>query len=237
MKNLYLALGILTIVSCIKEKKIEPLPKAPIAKFSYSIDYKSPSIVKFLNNSTDGSTFFWDFGDLETSSEINPTHKYKSVGAYTVKLKVIGNGGKDSVNYLVNIAKGVKISKVTISTIGWLDVAQEWDADSGPDVLIKVRDSNNTSAYYGDVIYEGDTIMNVTPSMLPLIWSIPVPFYIPYDRNFYILLYDDDTPYPARVMEYLLFNISKNTDINDPYPSSITKTRLNTNVKIELIWE
>jgi hypothetical protein len=38
-------------------------------------------------------------------------------------------------------------------------------------------------------------------------------------------------------MEYLLFNISKNTDINDPYPSSITKTRLNTNVKIELIWE
>lgn len=47
-----------------------------------------PDPVIFNNNSANGNTFFWDFGDGSTSYEINPTHYYNSPGTYTVKLVV-----------------------------------------------------------------------------------------------------------------------------------------------------
>lgn len=47
-----------------------------------------PDPVIFNNNSANGNTFFWDFGDGSTSYDINPTHYYTSPGTYTVKLVV-----------------------------------------------------------------------------------------------------------------------------------------------------
>lgn len=47
-----------------------------------------PDPVIFTNNSSNGNTFFWDFGDGSTSYDINPTHYYTSPGTYTVKLVV-----------------------------------------------------------------------------------------------------------------------------------------------------
>jgi len=49
------------------------------------------------------TTWLWDFGDGETSSERNPAHRYKNPGTYTVTLKVIGPGGwntKTKQNYI-----------------------------------------------------------------------------------------------------------------------------------------
>lgn len=42
--------------------------------------------VKFANNSKDAVSYLWDFGDGETSTEVSPTHVYKEVRDYTVKL-------------------------------------------------------------------------------------------------------------------------------------------------------
>jgi hypothetical protein len=38
-------------------------------------------------------TYEWNFGDDETSTEVNPTHVYSSGGTYTVKLKVTDDKG------------------------------------------------------------------------------------------------------------------------------------------------
>ncbi|WP_461632661.1 PKD domain-containing protein [Labilibaculum euxinus] len=42
--------------------------------------------VQFTNNSSDGETYLWDFGDGNTSTEENPLHTYDTAGSFTVSL-------------------------------------------------------------------------------------------------------------------------------------------------------
>ena len=42
--------------------------------------------ISFANNSMDADHYVWDFGDGQTSSELNPCHAYFSKGTYYVKL-------------------------------------------------------------------------------------------------------------------------------------------------------
>ena len=42
--------------------------------------------VQFTNNSTDGESYLWDFGDGNTSTEIDPSYTYNTAGSYTVSL-------------------------------------------------------------------------------------------------------------------------------------------------------
>ncbi len=56
--------------------------------------------ISFTADPTDGSgsfTYGWDFGDISTSDEENPTHSYATVGTYTVALTVTDTlGGGDT---------------------------------------------------------------------------------------------------------------------------------------------
>jgi len=57
----------------------------------------APLNVSFTNTSTGNfSSSFWDFGDGNTSSEINPVHNYSTSGVFTVSLTVTGLGGTDT---------------------------------------------------------------------------------------------------------------------------------------------
>ncbi len=49
--------------------------------------------VMFNNTSTNGVTYSWDFGDGNTSNDINPTHVYANEGTYTVVLTVTDQCG------------------------------------------------------------------------------------------------------------------------------------------------
>ena len=56
----------------------------PAASFTFSI--AADPQVAFANTSTNASSFVWDFGDGETSTEISPVHTYLTPGTYTVQL-------------------------------------------------------------------------------------------------------------------------------------------------------
>ncbi|MFI5406699.1 MAG: PKD domain-containing protein, partial [Nitrososphaerales archaeon] len=57
----------------------------------------SPLTTTFKNNSFQGvQTYFWDFGDGQTSTEKNPVHIYQNPGVYTVTLTVSGPAGSSS---------------------------------------------------------------------------------------------------------------------------------------------
>ncbi|MEM6263122.1 MAG: PKD domain-containing protein [Bacteroidota bacterium] len=64
----------------------------PVADFSESTTYTCPgTVVTFQDNSipdTTLTTWFWDFGDGNTSNLQNPTHIYTSGGLFTVRLVV-----------------------------------------------------------------------------------------------------------------------------------------------------
>lgn len=66
---------------------------APTASFSYSpTDVSVGDPIQFTDESTDEdgsiSSWSWDFGDGEISTEQNPTHVYDEAGNYTVELTV-----------------------------------------------------------------------------------------------------------------------------------------------------
>jgi PKD repeat protein len=66
----------------------------PTADFTFKI--KSDLTVTFTNNSEEGETYAWDFGDGGTSAEESPSYKYAAKSSYEVKLTVT-NGSKTDV--------------------------------------------------------------------------------------------------------------------------------------------
>ena len=65
-----------------------------VADFSF-VQYSST--VDFTNLSTAASSYLWDFGDGNTSTDINPTHIYGNNGYYNIQLIAYNNCGNDTI--------------------------------------------------------------------------------------------------------------------------------------------
>ncbi|MFW6019785.1 MAG: M4 family metallopeptidase, partial [Bacteroidales bacterium] len=61
-----------------------------------------PATVNFKNESNNGMNFYWDFGDGDTSSAMNPTHTYSQFGDFNVKL--IADGGSCGTDSIIDTA-------------------------------------------------------------------------------------------------------------------------------------
>lgn len=95
-----------------------PSPNCNLAAFKFELNHIDaivsqpapliclPSPVVFNNNSSNGNTFHWDFGDNTTSSAVNPSHVYPQAGTYNVTLVVSDSSGcfsSDTTQFVVNI--------------------------------------------------------------------------------------------------------------------------------------
>ena len=71
---------------------------APVANFSAApLAGHAPLAVQFADASSGLiDTWFWSFGDSQTSTASSPQHTYTAPGAYTVSLTVTGPGGSDT---------------------------------------------------------------------------------------------------------------------------------------------
>jgi PKD repeat protein/invasion protein IalB len=113
---------------------------APDAVFTADNTTTCSGIINFTNTSTGGVTWLWTFGDGNTSTLQNPSHTYTTSGTYTVKLKIYGCNGNDSLvrtNYItVNLATAptttdgsrcgtgtVALSAAGTGTLNWYDAA------------------------------------------------------------------------------------------------------------------
>ncbi|MFZ1516502.1 MAG: PKD domain-containing protein [Saprospiraceae bacterium] len=63
---------------------------APVAEYQSVV---SGYAVSFTNASKNGGTYLWNFGDMETSTEENPTHTYKAEGEYEVTMTMTNDCG------------------------------------------------------------------------------------------------------------------------------------------------
>jgi PKD repeat protein len=91
------AVGLTLLTSCKKEESGGP----PIAGIFYSVADKQ---VAFTALTKRAETWNWDFGDGETSTEMNPVHIYDEGGIYDVKLTVTGNGETVEATAVVSLA-------------------------------------------------------------------------------------------------------------------------------------
>lgn len=75
--------------------------QVPVAQLSVSDSVGcSPMNVSFTNQSVNGLTYSWNFGDGNSSTQYSPTHTYAIAGVYTVTLITTGQGGcADTLNY------------------------------------------------------------------------------------------------------------------------------------------
>jgi len=64
----------------------------------------APLSVNFTNNSTNTTTYLWDFGDGTTSTDANPTHNYSALGSYNVVLTasagICGDDTETKIGYI-----------------------------------------------------------------------------------------------------------------------------------------
>ena len=100
----------------------------PIASFStndvnFLID---DSQVIFNNSSSFADTYFWDFGDGDTSVAMNPIHNYNSIGEFVVTLYAYSIAGcYDSTRVTISVANDVLIyvpNTITVNADGVNDV-------------------------------------------------------------------------------------------------------------------
>ncbi len=85
----------LTINGNITETKTDFIivDSIPTAEFTYEVNDLT---VQFTNTSTNATDYLWDFGDGETSEEVNPVHTYAAQATYTVTLTASDNFCSDA---------------------------------------------------------------------------------------------------------------------------------------------
>lgn len=94
--------GCLDSISISLEEPIEVTAEFDITgtmQISDTVYITSGSTCTF-NNISNGSDFFWDFGDGEQSSVMNPTHTYSEEGTYLITLNATNLNGCNAVHSL-----------------------------------------------------------------------------------------------------------------------------------------
>jgi PKD repeat protein len=83
---------------------ILPVTAATVtAGFTYN---QTGNTTNFTNTSINASSYYWDFGDGDTSTSSSPSHNYAATGTYQVKLKGLANSFtpcEDSVTQSVSV--------------------------------------------------------------------------------------------------------------------------------------
>ena len=77
----------------------------PTANFAFNITNLT---VEFINQSQNGTSYSWSFGDGNTSNEVSPTHTYANPGTYTVSLTVLNNCGATTLQKTIVLTSSVR---------------------------------------------------------------------------------------------------------------------------------
>ncbi len=86
-----------------------------VANFTFEADSETAGKVTFKNTSENATSYAWDFGDGNKSTDENPTHTYAKDGTYTVKLTATNEGKSADKTATINL-KGSSIQVVASFT-------------------------------------------------------------------------------------------------------------------------
>ena len=82
----------------------------PTADFTASANaVDTTQTINFTNNSTNASSYSWNFGDGTTSIETSPNKQYASAGSYTVTLTATNSCGSDTATTTITVNFGTDI--------------------------------------------------------------------------------------------------------------------------------
>lgn len=230
----------LSLINCSSDNSpAVPATPAPTVDYTYSgASSPAPALVSFTSNTTNTTTYLWDFGDNSTSTIANPQHTYTAGGTYTVKLTATGVGGTTSTTKTVNVAAAltkVKITKVTLTSIPFTTTSGTgWDLLDGPDIFFQIQNISGTSLF--DIRNTFNIVNNVVPANLPIVWTLTTPYDITDLTQWkFIHFYDNDTTVNDD-MSYASFLLSNYTSGSNPYPATVTQTQNGITITLNLTW-
>lgn len=155
-------------------------------------------------------SYFWEFGDGETSSDLNPMHTYLQSGSYTISLSVqndVGDSDKMSATVNVMAPSFIEHSGKIESDETWIQgvhiVTGDVYVDGAiltiePGAVIKFQEGKGLYiGYYGGV--SGATLIANGTSELPILFTSDAPTKAAGDWD-YIGFYDGASK--ASSMEY-----------------------------------
>jgi PKD repeat protein len=82
----------------------------PASFFNFN---QNNNVISFTNSSSGANSYFWDFGDGNTSTQNAPTHTYSALGTYTVRLISTNGCGSDTSTRSVTIDKLTSLEDIT----------------------------------------------------------------------------------------------------------------------------
>jgi len=181
-KFLGLAMVILYLAGCNDEDPKLPLPTIDFSTDPAILEVGKP--VKFNNLTTNASSYQWNFGDGQTSTQVSPTITYDESGTYTVTLTAFTDDNQsDSVSQNLTVGERV-MTGISINSIPFINLdGEDWDDPAGkpdstkyPDFILVLGPKDDPSR-----IIATPPIVDLAP------FELPVGFNINPDGDPYVL--------------------------------------------------
>lgn len=159
----------------------------PTADFTFKI--KADLTVIFTNNSEDGESYAWDFGDGATSTDQNPTHKYTDgTKSYKAKLTVTNGSKTDEMEKTVNLPEDAPVVDIDGAFGDWSAVtgySLPNDQLSNSNLIginkVKVTSDKNYIYFYAELLKDVTAHFQIylQLSNSPNVWSGVGQWYWP----------------------------------------------------------
>ncbi|MGY2130613.1 PKD domain-containing protein [Hymenobacter sp. HD11105] len=163
-----LLLSVILLAGC--EKEI-----VPVADFDYAPAdqffrqprpiYPARNGIKIINNTKDGESYQWEFGDGTTSTEAAPVFGYAQSGTYTIKLTTTSSTGERSViskpiTVVDRVLKRIIVRRLNWNAFGRLPT---WNDSKRAALTIEIgtRERNTPSTVIGSLIYRSTPLTGV----------------------------------------------------------------------------
>lgn len=192
MKNYLYFVLCLALLNFSCDKK-EVLPTA-----SFTFDGEGVSALKMgtnderklINNSQNGHSFLWDFGDGRTSEEKDVVLFYPESGTYDVKLTVTSSDGIKSESKKEVVVLDRVLKKIIIEHIQWNIQKQEglsfrWPATLQADVFFQIQQYTN-SKMEPLGIYPACPVLYTSPVISDVSFHTYDPIEIPVEEKIII---------------------------------------------------
>jgi hypothetical protein len=83
----------LTVLDSLDKWNLHALSDQTVAQFS---SFENGTSITFTNESINANSYHWDFGDGQTSTDLNPSNSYASNGTYTIELIALDSCDSDT---------------------------------------------------------------------------------------------------------------------------------------------
>lgn len=138
------------IISCEKEEIApEPVANFTASKTSAEVD----ETIMFTNSSENATTYFWDFGDGNTSIDENPIHSYSGNGTFMVTLTATGDGRENSTSKTITVAYPAPVANFTMDK-----------TEAETDETITFTNSSENATTYSWDFGDGNTSIDENPT-------------------------------------------------------------------------